>query len=225
MQPTIIISDPEQAEDRLKSFGVTKDDIAVVVDAVVAAKGDIIAADAVIAAGTQAYLAGVRHTRLLFLSKGWEKHNESNIEAVKSSENGIRVIYQNVDQACRESVSPQAISGKGTAARRMIEPQGMLFSPKDLPEMVSPKLFQDETQYWFLCISAAWVPSEDGSGERISVAAELSLPAKVEDKNFGGFIERIFIINDENWRSPVLDTSDGPVGDGSEHDFTVPRKA
>ena len=70
MHSVRIYREPADVSDRLNSFGVTADEIIPLIEAVVAARNDVVAADARTAAGTKAYLAGVRHLRFLFCPKG-----------------------------------------------------------------------------------------------------------------------------------------------------------
>lgn len=118
----------------------------------------------------------------------------------------MRIVYQNVDQACGFT-SPRAISGKGPAANRMIDNgQGVLFRADDLPEVIPQhKIDSLNSSVWYFCMSF----------EGDDVRAELSLPTSVKGNNFGVFAERIFILPGGGWGGPVAipDSDEGPVNE------------
>ena len=169
-------------------------------------RADAIAIDPLSAAGQLSYLYGNRHTRLLFMPKGWFMDRRENVESVLHPESGMRIVYQNVDQACGFT-SPRAISGKGPAANRMIDNgQGVLFRADDLPEVIPQhKIDSLNSSVWYFCMSF----------EGDDVRAELSLPTSVKGNNFGVFAERIFILPGGGWGGPVAipDSDEGPVNE------------
>lgn len=119
------------------------------------------------------------------MPKGWILDRRENVESVLHAESGMRIVYQNVDQACGLT-SPKAISGKGPAANRMIDNgQGVLFRTDELPEVIPQhKIDSLNSSVWYFCMSF----------DRDDLRAELSLPASVKGNNFGAFVERIFIM-------------------------------
>jgi hypothetical protein len=203
--------EPEEVEDRLAPFGVTGPELFSVVQQVVAARANTIAVDAAIAAGTQAYLAGVRHSRLLLIDKGYELDNTGNVESSVHPITGIKIIYQSVDIACSEKRGPRALHGKGPATNRMIEEaQGMLFSIETLPEVAPPDM-ENNKSIWFLCVSV------DGD----DVAAELSRPQAVQNNNFKGFSERIFLVQPGDW--DLIDV-ERLTASPDDYEFDISRK-
>jgi hypothetical protein len=119
MLRTRIYSEEWDVDSRLQKFNVTRDELINVARQTNTHRADAIAIDPLTAAGQLSYLYGTRHTRLLFMPKGWILDRRENVESVLHPESGMRVVYQNVDQACGLT-SPKAISGKGPAANRMI---------------------------------------------------------------------------------------------------------
>lgn len=216
MHAVRIYREPNEVSDRLSLFGITAEEVIPLIEAVVAARNDVVSVDARTAAGTKAYLAGVRHLRFLFLPKGWEMDSSKGVESVVHSASGMRIVYQSVDQACVGIRGPQAINGKGPAAETAIkQSQGVLFREEELPEVAPERIASLNSSVWFLCVSVNEQDDED-------VRTELSLPAAIEDGNFKGFLERIFIVESGNWkaRNPVVTI---PEDEGA-YEFSIARK-
>lgn len=216
MHAVRIYREPTEVAERLAKFSVTVEELIPVIEAVVSARNDVVAADARVAAGTKAYLAGVRHTRFCFLPKGWLMDSADGVESVIDPASGIKIVYQSVDQACVGTRGPQAINGKGPAAVSAIKrAQGMLFGADELPEIAPERIAKLNSSLWFLCVSV----NEDDEDD---VRAELSLPAAIENGNFKGFIERIYIVKSGEWkdRGPALTL---PEDDGA-YEFSIVRK-
>lgn len=213
MHAVRIFKQPTEIADRLRSFGTSVAEIIPVIEQIVAARNDVVAIDAKTAAGTKAYLAGVRHIRFLFMPKGWEPDFENGVESVVHPDSGVKIVYQSVDQACMGFKAPQAINGKGPAAETLIQcAQGTLFKAEELPEVAPAEIEKLNSSVWFLCVSAR----ED------DVKAELSLPAAIVGGNFKGFLERIFIVKDGEWdRRDRL--GDMPEDDGA-YEFSIVRR-
>jgi len=193
-------------------FGVTRDELIRVVREVVGARADAVDNDPINAAGQFAYIHGVRNVRALFGTKGWHNIRKDNIELTKHPEHLLMVGYQSVDLAASESHIPQAISGKGAGAERVIsEAQGDFFSLLDVnPPVQSPALAN--TGLWLLCVS---VVGDD-------VRAELSLSSGVASGNFEGFIERIFLVKKGDWDELIVKTPD--TSDAVDFEPVVIRK-
>lgn len=210
-----IYRDPSEVADRLASFGLIAHEVVPLIEAVVAARNDVVSIDARTAAGTKAYLAGVRHLRFLFLPKGWEPESTNGVESVVHTETGIRIVYQSVDSACVGIRGPQPINAKGPAAENAIKKgQGVLFREEELPEVAPEKIASLNSTLWFLCLSVNDNDDDD-------VRAELCLPAAIENGLFRGFLERIFIVKGGDWkaRGPVVTTEDGGA-----YEFSIARK-
>ena len=190
MLTTRIHSETSEIDERLRPFGVTRNELMEVVRGVVGARADAVENDPLTAEGLFAYIFGTRYVRALFRTKGWLLHREMNVESVKHPERSLRVIYQSVDMAASRGHNPQAVSGKGSGSEGILDSaQGNLFSEKEL--LASNKTFGEvNSGVWFFCVSV--------QGEH--VRAELSLPLGIEGGNFKGFIERIFVVrDDEDW--------------------------
>jgi hypothetical protein len=217
MHAARVYREPSEVADRLAQFGVIVAELIPVVEAVIAARNDVVSVDARTAAGTKAYFAGVRHLRFLFLpKKGWVADSTNGVESVRHLESGMRIVYQAVDQACVGISTPQAINGKGPAAKSAIETgQGVLFSEEDLPQVAPERIAKLNSSLWFFCVSV----NEDDEDD---VRAELSLPAAVEGGNFTGFLERIFIVKNRDWKA----RSSMPTmpEDENAYEFSIARK-
>lgn len=189
-------TEADEIDERLKPFGVTRGELIEIVRAVVAARAEAVADDPLSAEGLMAYIYGTRLLRQVFRANGWLPHRQENIEAVRHPERQQRVVYQSVDIAASLMNEPRAVSGKGAGADRAIDSaQGSLF-PEDASPIVIPARI--DTGIWFFCVS---VNGDD-------VRAELSLPRAISGSNFGGFLERIFIVREGEWSNLILDAVD-----------------
>lgn len=216
MHAARIIRDPAGVADRLSMFGVTAEEFIPLIEAVVAAKNDVVAVDARTASGSKAYFAGVRHKRLLFLPKGWEMDSTGGVESVYHPDTGIRIVYQSVDEACISFRGPQPVSTKGPASEAAIKTaQGELFCEDEAPEVPPERIARLNSTVWFLCVSINQQDPDD-------VRAELALPAAIDRGNFKGFLERIFIVNFGEWnsRGSVAKRPD----DDDPYEFSIARK-
>lgn len=190
-----IYSAPQEVDQRLESFGVTRQELLAVVAAVVGARAEAVPDDPLSAEGQFAYIYGTRHLRALLKPKKWSIHREQNVEAVKHPTLNLRIVYQSVDVASSELHSPRAVSGKGAGADRIINTaQGSLFTKAQLDGVRAIVLGPINAGVWFFCVSV------DGD----DVRAELSLPSSIEGGNFRGFVERIFIVGDGDWNVPKV---------------------
>lgn len=195
-----------------ETFGVTRQELIAVVKEVVGARNDRVENDPISAAGLFAYIHGTRNIRGLLRTKGWHNARKDNIELVRHPDRPLMVAYQSVDLAASETHLPQAISGKGKGAERVIdEAQMSLFS---LPgfELNAQIEAPINTGLWHFCVS---VVGDD-------VRAELSLSKGISGGNFAGFIERIFIVNKGDWDS--IRVKDGENDDAVDFEPVVVRK-
>ena len=199
-----IFKDGFEVSEKLgRVFGVSRGDLVAVVRHAVSGRADRVENDPINAAGQFMYIHGVRNIRALFRSKGWALDRKDNVELVTNLDRPLSLAYQSVDLACNPFHSPQAISGKGAGAERLLDEAQM--SLPGLGPVAIPALASDvETGLWYLCISV-------GSGQE--VRAELSLPTGVANGNFAGFRERIFLVEGSEWtdlRSSNFDRDHGP---------------
>ena len=213
MVATRIVTVPWEVDERLTSFGVSRHELFEIVRAVVAARANAVDDDPASAEGLLAYIYGTRALRQVFRQRGWLKHREDNVESVKHADRDLKIVYQSVDLAADASYRPQAVSGKGSGADRLIAAgQKGLFSEAELETLRRRGLSELKVGAWFFCVSV------DGD----DVRAELSLPSGIVGGNFDAFIERIFIVNSGEWAGSVI--REVAVPDAIEFEPTVSRK-
>lgn len=129
------------------------------------------------AAGMFAYMDGVKGLRAENLGGNWEIFSEEGVEGIRNDVLKLRVLFVNVNQACRKA-DPKARSRKGAGSERvacgdMFEAAGI-----DLPISVV-KFYGDHKTYYLMV---------DQFG-----AMELSLPV-VKNGQFLRCIDRVFLI-------------------------------
>ena len=204
-----IVAKPQEIESRLAAFDVTKEDLLRVVHAAVAAKADAVLNDPVNAAGQLSYIYGTRALRDILCAKGWAINRSGNIESAYHAGKGIKIVFQNADSACELFRDPKAISGKGPAATRAVELGQHLLFPQFEEEarQRAEQLSQEEkAAIWYFCVCI------DGD----NVSAELSWPRAIDDKQFNGFNERIFVLPHNEWHAAQI-SDDEPT----EQDFEI----
>jgi hypothetical protein len=185
---------------RLAHFDVTAGELIDIVRAVVAARADATADDPAAAEGLLAYIYGTRFTRQLFGSKGWRNCSDDNVASVKHPDRNLKVVYQSVDRAADWHHKPQAVSGKGSGADRLIcTGQGQLFPEHRLAAM--QKTGNKPQGVWFFCVSV------DGD----DVRAELSRPNGLAGNNFESFAERLFVLEGGEWSRMAIVPDRGPA--------------
>jgi hypothetical protein len=198
MQRTKLFTEEWEIDTALARFGATRAELAEAAQLTFAARSDSVPSDPLSGPGQLSYIYGNRYVRRVFCPKGWLIDRHENVESVRPPDSGMRIVFQNVDLACSVLHSPKAISGKGSAAERMVSNgQGRLF---DMPEVYrKPKAGELNLAVWYFCMSFA----DD------QFSAELSLPASIKGDNFAGFIERIFIVNGAGDDGSRIPRSDG----------------
>lgn len=195
MEAARVFREEYEVSRQLSLFSVTKDELIDVVRAAVAGKADAIENDPIWAANSFANSYGTRALRQLFRSKGWELDREDNLESVYDPATGIKIVFQNADNACNDAKGPRAIQGKGPAAIRAIDNgQGSLF-----PEIEEAEEIRDNATIWYLFV---YINKDD-------VRAELSWPKPISAQQFIAFRERIFLIQKGEWGTvaPIVDIS------------------
>lgn len=186
-------------------FSVTRQELIAIVREVVGARADAVDDDPAFTEGMFGHIHGVRNTSALFRSKGWERERKNNIDLVKHPDLPIKIAFQAVDVAAAVDREPKAVSGKGSGARRAIDDAQFSFMTL-LVSAPEADLAMDRVPggLWHFCVS---VNGED-------IRAELSLTSGVEDGNFKGFIERIFILREGEWdemSNAVKNNAGGPI--------------
>ncbi|MBN9407518.1 MAG: hypothetical protein J0H69_00075 [Burkholderiales bacterium] len=181
---SIIVKEPGAARQALAVLSLTEEIIESIADAAATAKADTMAVEPLNAPGTNAYNKGVAAKRIALLPRGWRMSHDRGIEATVNDDLGIQLVFQNVDAACLER-DPQAVSGKGSGARKLVyegQRQNVLFERKE----ESPQQARGAPlRVWLVCVST--------SDKKLR--AEVSCPLLFEGNQFEGFSKRIFVID------------------------------
>lgn len=220
MRNTQLFKEEYEVSSRLSEFGVSKAEFIQIVHEVVSARNDSVAIDPINAKGLLAYIFGVRGLRKTLLPKNWTMDRTYNIEGTVNPEGTIKIVYQNCEDAANPNPMkhPKVLSSKGPAIQKMVGDQPYLF-----PDMEEENLREIEEhnrnlkcKVWFLCISV----NED------DVRAELSCPVSIEDGQFNGFSERIFLLQKGDWDGgPDFDDFDPHYEDEvDEFEVEISRK-
>jgi hypothetical protein len=197
---------------RLDQLGLSASEMIGVVHQAVAAKANYVLNHPLNAAGQLSYIYGTGALRDALRTKGWEIDRTGNIEATYNPRTGMKIVFQNADSACEDDRDPKAISDKGPAAIKAVDVgHDSLFPEFDLEDIEKRK--RENAALWYLFVH---INGDD-------VRAELSFPKSIEDKQFKGFNERIYIIKPGEWVSmmPKTDDSDLPAQD---FEINVTRK-
>jgi len=203
---TIVKEDPE-VDLRLRMFGVTRDELLMVIEAAVSARADAVPHDPNNAGGLFSWIYGTRTLRDVFAAKGWLADTTKNVPSIRDPKTETKIIFQNTDSAC-DANHPKAVAGKGMASEEIVSlSTAYLFA--DMEERRQKKL---NGTVWFLCIYA--------NGD--DVRAELSLPKGIKGGQFSGFIERIFVLKHGEW--PVTPTKKNQDAEIQDLDISVTRK-
>lgn len=208
-----IVARDYEVASRLDELGLTAAELIGVVQQAVAARADAVLNHPLNAPGQLSYIYGTGALRDTLRAKGWQIDRTDNIEATFDPRTGMKIVFQNADSACDDDRDPKAISDKGPAASRAVDVgQGNLFPQFDVEDR--EKRQRENAELWYLFVH---INGDD-------VRAELSFPKRIEDKQFKGFNERIYIIQSGEWANimpAVNDVDDGPALD---FEINVTRK-
>ncbi|HEY4140478.1 MAG TPA: hypothetical protein VGM57_03640 [Pseudolabrys sp.] len=208
-----IFAQDYEVGSRLDQIGLTVADFLAVVHQAVAAKAGFVPNQPLNAAGQLSYIYGTGALRDMLRSKGWVIDRTGNIEATYDPVSGMKIVFQNADSACDDARDPKAISDKGPAAEQAVDlGQKSLFPEYEKEERAKRK--QMNASLWYLFV---YIEGDD-------VRAELSFPKRIEDKQFSGFNERIYILKPGEWASmmPKRDDDEPPAQD---FEINVTRKS
>lgn len=212
LQPKpVVINEDFQVRQELRALGLTIDIVTSIARKAAAAKAEALEIDPSSTPGTLAYIMGVRAIRMELMPKGWRLSRAGNVESTVNDKLGIQLCFQNVDVACTEQ-QPQAISGKGAGARKLIQDgQAELFD-REAPEAVDA--FGSTPTVWTVCVST------DGKKLR----AEVACPEAFEGNQFEGFRKRIWVVDEDMDPTPNhISQPDG--GSGTvEHEVRIAKK-
>jgi hypothetical protein len=208
-----IVAQDYEVSTRLDELGLIAGDLIAVVKQAVAAKAGYVLNQPVNAAGQLSYIYGTSALREVLRPKGWQIDRTGNIEATYDPKSGIKIVFQNADSACDDLRDPKAISDKGPAASKAVDfGQKSLFPQFDEEDAEVRR--RENAALWYLFV---YIDGDD-------VRAELSFPKRIEDGQFKGFNERIYIINPGEWASmmPKIDDNEPPA---QEFEVNVTRKS
>lgn len=208
MKPCVVYNTPFAITSRLSLFGCETENLEDIANSAASSRNEASPLHPTNAPGTFSYMAGVAALRLIFMQiDGWGKYVSNGVEGVENKARSLLVLFQNVDRACGEH-DPNPVSQKGDAITKLVDnPSRYLW-----PHMEEAKA-KENTSVWFFCVSC--------NGDE--VRAELSRPRAIEKGNFGTFAERIFIIQNDDWRPPGRPTNDENLSQ-DEIDVPVSKK-
>ncbi|WP_247354319.1 hypothetical protein [Bradyrhizobium sp. 160] len=196
-----------EVASRLDQLGLSASELISVVQQAVAAKANFVLNHPLNAAGQLSYIYGTGAVREVLRLKGWQIDRTDNIEATYNPETGMKIVFQNADSACDDGRDPKAISDKGPAASRAVD-GGQMFLFPEYAEEEREALRRKNAALWYLFV---YINGDD-------VRAELSFPKRIEDGQFKGFNERIYIIRRGEWASMIPGVA---VGEGPAQDFEI----
>jgi hypothetical protein len=208
-----IVAQDYEVASRLDQLGLTASELIGVVHQAVAAKAAFVLNYPLNAAGLLSYIYGTAALRDALRAKGWEIDRTGNIEATIDPESMMKIVFQNADSASDDDRDPKAISDKGPAASKAVnQGQQSLFPEYDIEDEEKRK--KENAALWYLFVH---INGDD-------VRAELSFPKRIEDGQFKGFNERIYIIKPGEWASiiPKVDDTEPPAQD---FEVNVTRKS
>lgn len=202
-----IINEQAEVQSRLTALGTSRDELLEVIKMSVGARRGATPDDPAFTGGMLAYIYGTRGLRLYHCRRGWKRCRTDNIESVYNPATGDKIVFQNAERAGDPFNDPVAISKKGPAATRAVA-----FGQYEMfPEIREAEVRELTARHWYMFVEVA------GDGVR----AELSFPKAIEDDEFSGFNERIFLLQKGDWEGIDLSVDLGPDLD---FDVDVTRK-
>ena len=208
-----ILAQDFEVASRLDELGLTTSELVRVVHQAVAAKANFVLNHPLNAAGQLSYIFGTGALRDVLRPKGWEIDRTGNIEATFDPQAGVKIVFQNADSASDDNRDPKAISDKGPAASKAVDVgQHSLFAEFDIEDRAKTKKENAALWYFFVHINGN------------DVRAELSFPKHIEDGQFKGFNERIYIIKPGEWASMMPKGADDE-SDVQDFEINVTRKS
>jgi hypothetical protein len=196
---------------RLKELGLTREQLIEVVKASVAGRGDCTDNDPPSAPGWNAWRYGIRRLREIFRREGWIKDDAGQFSTILNHGRRIKVTVCNTDDGTAiEGRLPRNRSRKGVISEQVTDINMKPFLFSEMAEDLANRPSKYVT--WYLCIY-----NEDDR-----VRAELSLPSAFAGGYFTGYSERIFILNEDEWKN--LDFSQQDDDSGPDIEISVRRK-
>lgn len=170
---TVVLHEMDDVDLRLSELGLDRPGLMGIVRVAIAAGADTTQFFPANASGTLAYQHGTAALREEYVGDTWSLDRSDGVEAIRSDQTKVKVIFANVDLACDHQEHPKPRSRKGAGAERACV--GNLFP--DLPRF-APQSNEGWATYYLMV---------DESG-----AAELSRPV-VRSGTFVAYVERIFL--------------------------------
>ena len=209
MPASRIFADEIAARSRLYDLGLDRQDLIEIALLAASARSEQTPYDPYGSGGQFSYIHGTRHIRMKLCPKGWTVHREGNVEATKHPTLGLKIVFQNADSACDPTRCPQPVTAKGRSTREQVDMvSGELFDAAELDDLMK-NADVDDAALWFFCVATV----ED------EPVAELFCPSGIVDGRFGGYHERIFILQRGDLDATALDEDDPDEGTG---DIDVP---
>jgi hypothetical protein len=209
-----IVAQDFEIASRLDQLGLSAGELIAVVQQAVAAKANFVLNQPLNAAGQLSYIYGTGALREVLRPRGWQIDRTGNIEATFDPKTGIKIVFQNADSACEDDRDPKAISDKGPAASRAVDlSQRNLFPEFDAEDREKQRRENAALWYFFVHINGD------------DVRAELSFPKRIEDGQFKGFNERIYVIKPREWTSIMPNPVIEDRGSAQEFEINITRKS
>ena len=182
MKAAVIFQESETIDEKLAGFDITQKELIDVALEAIAHRNHATPLHPLNAPGMFSYMWGTKALRQILLPKGWEIDRTNGVEAVSNSRLNKSIIFQNVDYACGGS-DPVALSAKGDGSKSLVANNPYMFEYMQQEDDLNAN-----KSVWFFCVSS------EGEGLR----AELSLPKSIDKGQFSSFIERIFILSEND---------------------------
>ena len=195
----LVLAEDHEVVPRLAQLGLQRDRLLDVVAAAVGGRRNATGFHPLSAGGLLAWIEGTAQLRRVFLQQGWEACRRDNIESIFHPELGIKVVYQNAEQAGDPLYEPVAVSKKGAGSARAIE----LGQYELWPEVKAKEVAEITATTWVLFVR---VEGDD-------VRAEISCPMAINEEQFDGFHERILLVGKDGWDGamPRADDDEPPA--------------
>ncbi len=201
-----VLRDHKVVEERLSGFGTTRNEILEIVLAAVAARNESVRNDPNTAAGLLSWIYGTRRLREIFLPKGWKLDRDNGLESVVNEDSGIKIVFQNASCAADPLHAPRALSRKGPGSARAVDLGQYFLFPTDEP------VENNNATIWYLFV---YIDGDD-------IRAEFSCPRSIENDQFKGFHERIFLL--EKGELDEIQLEDDENATASDFEVSVTRR-
>ena len=209
-----IVSLDYEVELRLNQLGLTTSELIGVVHQAVAAKAAFVLNHPLNAAGQLSYIYGTGAVRDTLRVKGWEIDRTGNIEVDLQPDNRHEDRVPELLTAPATTAAIRRRSPTRGRRRRKAVTLGQYSLFPEYEKEDEEQRKKENAALWYLFVH---INGDD-------VRAELSFPKRIEDGQFKGFNERIYIIKPGEWASmmPKVDDGEPPAQD---FEINVTRKS